>query len=407
MASARRVRGSGSTRVELETVKKSPAATGLELIDEQRKKDIRTSADPAAVPQGPFWGAPPHLPRLVVVLLACLGLAGLIWLLKTLDWLLAPTFLALNLVIVVYPVQTQLMRRGWPKWLATLLAALALVGIFGMLVFALFWAVSSIVNEAPEFVEAATPIYHQVYDKLVQLNMDPHTLENFWSEFNPASLLGALPQIFSSVSGVVSLAAVVFSMIIMMVLDVGGWETRMSEAGKNHSRVVAAMRMFSRGIRKYWLVSTCFGIVMAGLNYVELLIVGAPLPYVWMLLTFITTYIPSVGFFFAMVPPVTVTFAMNGWQDGLILLAMYLVTTWIVQGVFQPMMTGDAVGINATVSLLSLMFWAWVFGPLGALIALPCTLLAKSLLVDADPKVRWVNSLLSNQPKAKAAASQS
>lgn len=98
---------------------------------------------------------------------------------------------------------------------------------------------------------------------------------------------------------------------------------------------------------------------------------------------------------------------MNGWQDGLILLAMYLVTTWIVQGVFQPMMTGDAVGINATVSLLSLMFWAWVFGPLGALIALPCTLLVKSLLVDADPKVRWVNSLLSNQPKAKAAASQS
>ena len=108
-----------------------------------------------------------------------------------------------------------------------------------------------------------------------------------------------------------------------------------------------------------------------------------------------------------MVPPVAVTFAMNGWQDGLLLLGMYLITTWVVQGVFQPMMTGDAVGINATVSLLSLLFWAWVFGPLGALIALPCTLLAKSLLVDADPKARWVNSLLSNGVRAKAAAAQS
>lgn len=407
MATAKRASGTGSTRVELQTMKDSPSATGLELLQEQRSKDTFTSADPAAVPQGPYWGAPPNMPRLVLIMLACLGLAGLIWLLKTLDWLLAPTFLALNLVIVVYPVQTHLMRRGWPKWLATLLAALALVGIFGVLVFAMFWAISSIVNEAPQIVNSAMPLYHEAFDQLAKLGMDPDTLNNFWAEFNPASLLGALPQVFSSVSGVISVIAVVFSMIIMMVLDVGGWEQRMMAAGRSHSRVVAAMRMFSRGIRKYWLVSTCFGIVMTGLNYAELLIVGAPLPYVWMLLTFITTYIPSVGFFFAMVPPVAVTFAMNGWQDGLLLLGMYLITTWVVQGVFQPMMTGDAVGINATVSLLSLLFWAWVFGPLGALIALPCTLLAKSLLVDADPKARWVNSLLSNGVRAKAAAAQS
>ena len=88
------------------------------------------------------------------------------------------------------------------------------------------------------------------------------------------------------------------------------------------------------------------------------------------------------------------------------LLIVYLVTTWIVQGVFQPKVTGNAVGVNATISLISLLLWAWVFGPIGALIALPCTQLVKALLVDADPKVRWVNSLISNETEVRGAASQ-
>ena len=88
------------------------------------------------------------------------------------------------------------------------------------------------------------------------------------------------------------------------------------------------------------------------------------------------------------------------------LLAVYLVTTWIVQGVFQPKFTGQAVGVNATIALLSLLLWAWVFGPLGALIAMPLTQLVKSLLVDADPKARWVNSLLASDPEVTGASSQ-
>ncbi len=145
---------------------------------------------------------------------------------------------------------------------------------------------------------------------------------------------------------------------------------------------------------------------MAGLNYIELLILRVPLPVVWALLTWLMTYVPSVGFFFSLIPPLLVALAANGWQTALWLLGVYLVTTWVVQGVFQPKFTGEAVGVNATVALISLLFWAWVFGPLGALIALPCTQLVKSLLIDADPRARWTNSLLSSQPEVRGAASQ-
>lgn len=139
---------------------------------------------------------------------------------------------------------------------------------------------------------------------------------------------------------------------------------------------------------------------MAALNYVQL-VIRVLLPLIWALLTWLMTYVPSVGFFFSLIPPLLVALVANGWQTALWLLIVYLVTTWIVQGVFQPKVTGNAVGVNATISLISLLLWAWVFGPIGALIALPCTQLVKALLVDADPKVRWVNSLISNETEVR------
>ena len=74
---------------------------------------------------------------------------------------------------------------------------------------------------------------------------------------------------------------------------------------------------------------------------------------------------------------------------------------FVIQSVIQPRIVGDAVGLSATVSFLSLVFWAWVLGPLGALLAIPLTLLTKGLLVDIDPRARWANALLRSQTPDK------
>lgn len=50
------------------------------------------------------------------------------------------------------------------------------------------------------------------------------------------------------------------------------------------------------------------------------------------------------------------------------------------------------------VTFLSLVFWAWLIGPLGALLSIPLTLLAKALLVDIDPRAGWADALLRNRP---------
>ena len=400
--------GPGATAIDRRIALAAPAGTtGLELIAEQQAWNMAHSSDPARVPQGPHLGQPPALPRIVVILLGMLGLAGAMWLLRQLSWLVAPVFLALNMVIVVYPLQELLRRRGLPKALAVALTGLVLVAVLTLLTLIGVWAVTEMINTVPQYLPQVNELYQQGLDWLVARGLvGADTINQTLAGINPMNLVPAIGQLFSGFSGVVAMIGVVLSAIIMMMLDVASWGRRITVAGSTHPRIVAAMRAFSEGVRRYWLVSTGFGALMASLNYVQLLILGVPLPIVWALLTWLMTYVPSVGFFFSLIPPLLVALVANGWQNALWLLAVYLVTTWIVQGVFQPKFTGQAVGVNATIALLSLLLWAWVFGPLGALIAMPLTQLVKSLLVDADPKARWVNSLLASDPEVTGASSQ-
>jgi hypothetical protein len=58
--------------------------------------------------------------------------------------------------------------------------------------------------------------------------------------------------------------------------------------------------------------------------------------------------------------------------------------------------------MSITVTLISVVFWAWVLGPLGAVLAIPLTLLMKSVFIDADPRAAWAATLIgSTWPEAR------
>ena len=80
------------------------------------------------------------------------------------------------------------------------------------------------------------------------------------------------------------------------------------------------------------------------------------------------------------------------------MIVVYSVINFIIQSVIQPKILADAVNLSLTLTFLSLVFWAFVIGPIGALLAVPLTLLMKALLLDADPNTRWISSLLEGGP---------
>ncbi len=124
-----------------------------------------------------------------------------------------------------------------------------------------------------------------------------------------------------------------------------------------------------------------------------------PLPLLWGLLAFITNYIPNIGFIIGLIPVAVLGLLEGGWGLMLGVIAVYCLVNVVIQSVIQPKVVGDAVGLSATLTFLSLVFWAWVLGAVGALLAVPLSLLVKSLLVDIDPSSSWLKPLIGDPTK--------
>jgi predicted PurR-regulated permease PerM len=71
----------------------------------------------------------------------------------------------------------------------------------------------------------------------------------------------------------------------------------------------------------------------------------------------------------------------------------FIVLNSLFTSLIQPYFVGDAVGVSMPVTLVALVFWGWVLGPLGAILAIPLTLLVKAILVDTDPTAGWATAL--------------
>jgi predicted PurR-regulated permease PerM len=70
--------------------------------------------------------------------------------------------------------------------------------------------------------------------------------------------------------------------------------------------------------------------------------------------------------------------------------------------VLQPKFVGDAVGLTTTMSFLSLIIWTFILGPIGAILAIPASLLFKGMMVDIDPQARWLQLVLGDPSNPNA-----
>ena len=110
-----------------------------------------------------------------------------------------------------------------------------------------------------------------------------------------------------------------------------------------------------------------------------------------------TNFIPNIGFVIGVIPPALIALLEGGPGLMLAVVAVYCLINFVIQSVIQPRVIGDRVGLSTTITFLSLVFWTWVVGPLGAILAVPLTLLLRAVLVEADPSAWWVLPLLSGK----------
>ena len=334
------------------------------------------------------------MPRALVILLGAAATVVVIAGIQAIAWLIGPAFMALIVVIAVAPVQGWLRRHGWPASATSLVVVILVYAILIGLALGIIVSVARLATELPKYAAQADGLVSSVTAQLAALGIGPEQLQQAAGALNLSKLAGVLGALLGSIAGLASNFVFLLSLLLFLSIDAGGVGDRLASIAVDRPKITEALGHFAWGTRQYLLVTTIFGLIVAVLDSVALSIMSIPLAVTWGLLAFITNYIPNVGFIIGVVPPAILGLLTGGPRLMVIVIIVYCALNFVVQSIIQPRFIGDAVGLSITVTFVALVFWAWLLGPLGAILAIPLTLLAKSMLVDVDPKARWADALL-------------
>jgi AI-2 transport protein TqsA len=343
------------------------------------------------------------LPRPIVVMVGLATVFVVVAGLRGLSEIIGPTFLALVLTIAAHPMRRWVAGHGLPGWVGSVLAILVIYGGLVGLTLAMLVAGARFASLLPTYQQELQRLLDDALAWLDSVGVHQAQIDALSETFDLGRVVALLGDVVGGLVGVLTSLLFVVTLVLFMVVDATGFTPKLGELPAERRGLVDALLSFAVGTRKYLVVSTVFGLIVAVIDTAALFWIGVPVAVLWGLLAFITNYIPNIGFVIGVVPPAVIGLLEGGPGMMIAVLVTYTVINVVIQSVIQPKVVGDAVGLSTTITMLSLVFWAYTLGAVGAVMAVPLTLLAKAVLVDADPGSRWVGFLLAGPaPRPRA-----
>lgn len=342
----------------------------------------------------------PREPLIIVTTAAALvAIIGL----RQFSGILGPLILALVLVVAVQPLRDYTVGRGLPQWLATGLSLIAVYAIVIGFGFALVLAGARFATALTEYEPQFNAFVDDVGDKLEQMGIGSSQVRAMISDVDLSSVVGVATDLIGGLAGALTSIFFIVVLLFFVATDAGSFTSKLRSVPSIGSRTAEAFGVFARGTRSYLIVSTLFGLVVALVDVVALYALDIRDPWLWGLLAFLTNYIPNIGFIIGVIPPTIIALLDHGVGTAIAVVAVYCGVNFVLQTLIQPKVVGSSVGLSGTLTFISLIFWASIFGGVGAILAVPLTLLVKAIFIDVSPDRGWIGPLLSSTPSEPVA----
>ncbi|MEI8133740.1 MAG: AI-2E family transporter [bacterium] len=295
---------------------------------------------------------------------------------------------ALFLANIFMPLVQALRNRKIPMVFSILLV-LSLVGavLFGVIL-VISSSVTSITEVMPRYEAKWThtllPQISELFGRISPSVASQITAFDLNSLVAPSKIMGAL----SSVSSLISSFALILLFMLFILASNGQFLLKIEQAfppsGSFHLNSIVAN--IERRVRTYLLttllINTAAGITMT----VVLLLFGVDLALLWGILTFILMFIPSIGSIIAIIIPIAVSFLQFDTVGTPILITISVIVTQLLIGSYiAPKVMGSTLNLSPLLIIVSIIFWGWVWGPLGMILAVPITSAITIIFENLDP----------------------
>lgn len=310
-----------------------------------------------------------------------------------------PVLLGFFLAVPALPVLGWLRRRGVPGWLAILLILLGLaLLVFGFGAF-VATSVDRITELAPTYQARLEEIAQPWIARAREQGLEVDKL------FNLERLFGLFSGLLGGLATLLSEGVLVLLITVFILVEALGFPRKLGAAVASET-VHSRLRRAYREIQHYLLLKTVVSAATGLFVGVWLWIQGVDLPLFWGVMAGLLNYIPNLGAFISAVPPVLLALVQIGPWGAVGAAAAFLVAHFILGNLVEPQLMGQQLGLSPLTVLLSLLFWGFVWGIVGALLAVPLTMVIK-IVLENSAGMAWLSKLMEHAPKAPAPAQSS
>jgi AI-2 transport protein TqsA len=306
-----------------------------------------------------------------------------------------PLLMALFLTVLCVPPLSWLRRRGLPEWLAiTVVIASAVLIVL---------AVAVVVGGTIQSFYEELPIYRARLDGIVQSGLSwlqsqgiAISAEALTRDINTGAIMDLTGATASSIVSAFSNVVLVLLLMGFMLYEAGRVPARLRRAVGDPDADLDYLARGATDVQRYLAIKTLMSLLNAAVAIGVCVGLGVDFALLWGLFAFLFNFVPNVGSILAAIPPVLLALVQHGPARAALVAALYLVIDVISGHVLEPKIMGKRLGLSPLVVMLSLVFWGWMWGPVGMILSVPLTSMAK-IMFEHSTDLRWLAVLLGGE----------
>ena len=321
--------------------------------------------------------------------------------LKLAQPLLAPLLLAALITATCAPIASWLSARGLPASVGAAVALLTGLGFLAGCGLLIAYSSDEARAQIPTYWARAQEGAGSLAAYMTRLGFHA-TRESILAMFDASKVMLVVGTALTAGADVLPHLIVMPLLVFFALAEIAGFGDKLRFILPATSKGMERIETAAREVQKYLLVKTATSFVAAAFIGIWLLIFKVDFAVLLAVLAFLLHFVPNLGSAIAMVPGIVVALLQHGPGTALAVTVGYLVINGIVGNVMEPKVMGRTLGLSPLVVLLAMVFWGWLWGPIGALLSVPLTMIAKISLENSN-NLGWIAVLIGSAERIPAA----
>lgn len=288
--------------------------------------------------------------------------------------------LALLLRLSTEPAYLWLRRRGLNHGITVFITlGTLIIGIAGV-VGLLGAGVAGLRGRLPFYEARLVEVFERLVASVAALGLELH-VESLSSFVGPTRILAIISQLVGAIGNILSDVFIVLLIVTFVILDQPRID-RWLETRGHRDQVRLRWRALGGDIRTYLSLTGWLGLIAAILNFGLFLVVGVDGASVWAVMSFLLSFVPNIGFLLALAPPTLLALLGKGAGAAIAVAVGMVVINFVLDNVIKPQFMQRGLDLPGSITIISLIVWSWLLGPVGALLGVPLTVVLRRVILE-------------------------